>query len=162
MRGQTPLSSHYSNTVVGFLAVLSQLAGLAAMVLVSRSSDCTVFLAKQNLTSQCSQPHRSMYWGLSTNTRPCRCLSANPETVAAQGTDYRCAKVKASAASQPVLGIGHRPPPSKDQRHRCLRGYGGPGASRPSPSRTLPTARVERDGNHGKDFTFDCRSHRMQ
>jgi MFS transporter, ACS family, tartrate transporter len=33
------LSSHYSNTVVGFLAVLSQLAGLAAMVLVSRSSD---------------------------------------------------------------------------------------------------------------------------
>jgi len=33
------LSSHYSNTVVGFLAVLPQLAGLAAMVLVSRSSD---------------------------------------------------------------------------------------------------------------------------
>jgi ACS family tartrate transporter-like MFS transporter len=33
------LSSHYSNTMVGFLAVLPQLAGLAAMVLVSRSSD---------------------------------------------------------------------------------------------------------------------------
>src|SRR6266851_4827302 len=33
------LSSHYSNTVVGFLAMLPQLAGLAAMVLVSRSSD---------------------------------------------------------------------------------------------------------------------------
>jgi ACS family tartrate transporter-like MFS transporter len=33
------LSSHYSNTVVGLLAVLPQLAGLAAMVLVSRSSD---------------------------------------------------------------------------------------------------------------------------
>src|SRR6266478_635039 len=33
------LSSHYSNTVVGFLAVLPQLAGLAAMILVSRSSD---------------------------------------------------------------------------------------------------------------------------
>src|SRR5438552_12786313 len=33
------LSSHYSNTVIGFLAVLPQLAGLAAMVLVSRSSD---------------------------------------------------------------------------------------------------------------------------
>jgi MFS family permease len=32
------LSSHYSNTVVGFLAVLPQLVGLAAMVLVSRSS----------------------------------------------------------------------------------------------------------------------------
>jgi MFS transporter, ACS family, tartrate transporter len=33
------LSSYYSNTVVGLLAVLPQLAGLAAMVLVSRSSD---------------------------------------------------------------------------------------------------------------------------
>ena len=33
------LSSHYSNTGVGFLAVLPQLAGLTAMVLVSRSSD---------------------------------------------------------------------------------------------------------------------------
>src|SRR5467141_3450702 len=33
------LSSHYSNTVVGFLAMLPQLAGLAGMVLVSRSSD---------------------------------------------------------------------------------------------------------------------------
>jgi MFS transporter, ACS family, tartrate transporter len=33
------LSSHYSNTVVGLLAVLPQLVGLAAMVLVSRSSD---------------------------------------------------------------------------------------------------------------------------
>jgi len=33
------LSSHYSNTMVGLLAVLPQLAGLAAMVLVSRSSD---------------------------------------------------------------------------------------------------------------------------
>src|ERR1700730_6184311 len=33
------LSSHYSNTMVGFLAVLPQLAGLSAMVLVSRSSD---------------------------------------------------------------------------------------------------------------------------
>ena len=33
------LSSHYSNTMVGMLAVLPQLAGLAAMVLVSRSSD---------------------------------------------------------------------------------------------------------------------------
>ncbi len=33
------LSSHYSNTVVGLLAVIPQLAGLAGMVLVSRSSD---------------------------------------------------------------------------------------------------------------------------
>ncbi len=33
------LSSHYSNTMVGFLAVLPQLVGLAGMVLVSRSSD---------------------------------------------------------------------------------------------------------------------------
>ena len=33
------LSSHYSNTVVGLLAVIPQLAGLASMVLVSRSSD---------------------------------------------------------------------------------------------------------------------------
>ena len=33
------LSSHYSNTAVGFLAVLPQMAGLTAMVLVSRSSD---------------------------------------------------------------------------------------------------------------------------
>src|SRR5713101_7614498 len=33
------LSSHYSNTVVGFLAVIPQLVGLASMVLVSRSSD---------------------------------------------------------------------------------------------------------------------------
>jgi MFS transporter, ACS family, tartrate transporter len=33
------LSSHYSNTVVGLLAVLPQLAGLVSMVLVSRSSD---------------------------------------------------------------------------------------------------------------------------
>jgi ACS family tartrate transporter-like MFS transporter len=33
------LSSHYSNTVVGLLAVIPQLAGLVSMVLVSRSSD---------------------------------------------------------------------------------------------------------------------------
>ncbi len=33
------LSSHYSNTVVGFLVVIPQLVGLASMVLVSRSSD---------------------------------------------------------------------------------------------------------------------------
>jgi ACS family tartrate transporter-like MFS transporter len=33
------LSSHYSNTVVGLLAVIPQLVGLASMVLVSRSSD---------------------------------------------------------------------------------------------------------------------------
>jgi ACS family tartrate transporter-like MFS transporter len=33
------LSSHYSNTVVGLLVVIPQLAGLASMVLVSRSSD---------------------------------------------------------------------------------------------------------------------------
>jgi len=33
------LSSHYSNTVVGFLTALPQLVGVAAMVLVSRSSD---------------------------------------------------------------------------------------------------------------------------
>jgi MFS transporter, ACS family, tartrate transporter len=33
------LSSHYSNTVVGLLAVIPQVAGLAGMVLVSRSSD---------------------------------------------------------------------------------------------------------------------------
>jgi len=33
------LSSHYSNTMVGLLAVLPQLAGLAGMVLISRSSD---------------------------------------------------------------------------------------------------------------------------
>jgi ACS family tartrate transporter-like MFS transporter len=33
------LSSHFSNTMVGFLAVLPQLVGLAGMVLVSRSSD---------------------------------------------------------------------------------------------------------------------------
>jgi MFS family permease len=33
------LSSHYSNTVVGFLAVIPQLVGLASIVLVSRSSD---------------------------------------------------------------------------------------------------------------------------
>jgi ACS family tartrate transporter-like MFS transporter len=33
------LSSHYSNTMVGFLAVLPQLVGLEGMVLVSRSSD---------------------------------------------------------------------------------------------------------------------------
>ena len=33
------LSSHYSNTVVGSLAVIPQLAGLVAMVVVSRSSD---------------------------------------------------------------------------------------------------------------------------
>ena len=69
--------------MVGFLAVLSQLAGLAAMVLVSRSSDYTVFLAKQNLTSQCSQPMVAPCMrGLSTNTRPFHYLTANPETVA--------------------------------------------------------------------------------
>ncbi len=33
------LSSHYSNTMVGFLTALPQLVGVAAMVLVSRSSD---------------------------------------------------------------------------------------------------------------------------
>ncbi len=33
------LSSHYSNTTVGLLAVIPQVVGLAAMVLVSRSSD---------------------------------------------------------------------------------------------------------------------------
>ena len=33
------LSSHYSNTVVGVLVVIPQLAGLVSMVLVSRSSD---------------------------------------------------------------------------------------------------------------------------
>ncbi len=33
------LSSHYSNTVVGLLVVIPQLAGLVSMVLVSRSSD---------------------------------------------------------------------------------------------------------------------------
>ena len=33
------LSSHYSNTVVGFLAAIPQFVGLASMVLVSRSSD---------------------------------------------------------------------------------------------------------------------------
>ena len=33
------LSGHYSNTTVGFLAVLPQLVGLSAMVLMSRSSD---------------------------------------------------------------------------------------------------------------------------
>jgi len=33
------LSGNYSNTVVGFLAVIPQLAGLASMMLVSRSSD---------------------------------------------------------------------------------------------------------------------------
>ena len=33
------LSSHYSNTVVGLLAVIPQLAGLVSMLLVSRSSD---------------------------------------------------------------------------------------------------------------------------
>jgi ACS family tartrate transporter-like MFS transporter len=33
------LSSHYSNTAVGFLSVIPQVVGLAAMILVSRSSD---------------------------------------------------------------------------------------------------------------------------
>lgn len=42
---------------------------------------------------------------------------------------YYRAKAETSAASQPILGIGHHPPSPQDQRHRRVFGYRDPGAS---------------------------------